>query len=121
MTPVKVPIVINSFKTFKDVLACEVWPVLYSIVLVREFPAALILPLKQIFKPLEPISFIINEKYWLNKYFKNLKIDLVFQKLILCIMAFNHVHIILGSCKFKARCIICRASSKKNLCPNLRS
>ena len=45
----------------------------------------------------------------------------VFQKLIRKIIARSQFENKTASFKIKLRCIICRASSKKNLCPNRRS
>mgnify|MGYP006088351053 CR=1 len=56
MTPVKVLTVVDSLRTLTCVSECEVLPTRYKIVLFLEFPAALILPLSLIFKPLTPMS-----------------------------------------------------------------
>ena len=52
ITPVKVFTVVFSLTTRIDVVECDVFPTLYNMVRFREFPAALILPLSLIFKPL---------------------------------------------------------------------
>ena len=54
-------------------------------------------------------------KYIKNKYLRKRKIVRVFQKLILSIIAFNHELNKTESLRVNLKCIICKASSKKNL------
>lgn len=52
----KVLIVADSLRTRKDVLECEVFPILYKIVRFLELPAALIFPFNRILSPFILIS-----------------------------------------------------------------
>jgi hypothetical protein len=56
MTPVKVLIVVDSLSTLKDVVECDVLPIRYKMVRLRELPAALILPFNRILRPFIPTS-----------------------------------------------------------------
>jgi hypothetical protein len=56
MTPVNVLMVVDSFKTRKEVVECDVLPIRYNIVLFRELPAALIFPFNRILRPFIPMS-----------------------------------------------------------------
>jgi len=51
MTPVNVFMSEKSLTTRRFTSECDVLPILYKIVRLREFPAALILPFNRIFSP----------------------------------------------------------------------
>ena len=111
----KVVIVCFECETLRLTSEWDVEPVLYKIVRLRELPATLILPFNLIFNPLIFNSEKVGVKYNKYKYRINRKIDRVFQKLILNIMAFNQFANNVASRRMKLKCIICNASSKKNL------
>jgi len=108
-------------ETLKSTLEYELSPDLKNIVRFLELPPTLILPLSLILIPRIFNSGIMLLKKLIKRYLKNLNISLVFQKLILRIIVFSQLENSTASRNAKLRCIKCKDSSKKNLCPNRRS
>jgi len=110
----------TRFKLYKILLLKVVWlvkPTLWKTVLVRAFPATLILPLSWNFIPFIFKSLNITQKKYLNTYFIYRKKVLYFQKLILYIVETIQLEKIKGSFNFKERYISCRDSLRKSRGP----